>query len=295
MNLLDLPQVILMEIFEYLTYDDVAKNRIVSLYKYGQQKTFDVILIFSCFKICKRIDMICQQVLNRGFNKAIRQHGVSFKRIKALLPRRESERRNHYLARHADILTSIETRISMLSMTYNKYMELSLCCFIPGRVLDEIFRILHLIATSKKPLRPHEVLQELRDISSMAIEHFDEKIATTLKKAFTESSSSSTSSTGSSYGLDHKRSREDILPTVSSPNTPTLCCDTFRLRLNSLLNIGGSGSFLDKIKNQHATNTNTGESGMKLCNTAAASCPNMKYFKKLEIKYRTGIIKVSYY
>lgn len=33
-----------------------------------------------------------------------------------------------------------------------------------------------------KTLRPHEVLQELRDISSMAIEHFDEKIAPDIKK-----------------------------------------------------------------------------------------------------------------
>lgn len=44
-------------------------------------------------KICRRFDQIAQQVLNGGFNKVIKQHGISFKRIKALLPRRESERR----------------------------------------------------------------------------------------------------------------------------------------------------------------------------------------------------------
>lgn len=37
-----------------------------------------------------------------------------------------------------------------------------------------------------RPLRTHEVLQELRDISSMAIEHFEEKVAPTLKKAYCE-------------------------------------------------------------------------------------------------------------
>lgn len=39
---------------------------------------------------------------------------------------------------------------------------------------------------SDQVLRTHEVLQELRDISSMAIDHFEEKIAPTLKKAFGE-------------------------------------------------------------------------------------------------------------
>lgn len=99
---------------------------------------------------------------------------------------------NHTLARHSDILTSIETRISMLTMTYSKFIDLNICCFIPGRVLDEINSILKLLATTTKPLRPHEVLQELRDISSMAIEHFDEKIAVHFKAAIklTESSTS---------------------------------------------------------------------------------------------------------
>lgn len=47
--------------------------------------------------------------------------------------------RNHPLARHADILTCIETRMSMLSMTYSKYIEVNLCCFIPGKVPLDIF------------------------------------------------------------------------------------------------------------------------------------------------------------
>lgn len=97
--------------------------------------------------------------------------------------------RNHALAKHADILTCIETRISMLSMTYTKYIELNLCCFIPGKIIDEVLQILRLVGTTLRPLRAHEVLQELRDISSMAIDHFDEQIAPNLKKSFCEISS----------------------------------------------------------------------------------------------------------
>lgn len=58
--------------------------------------------------------------------------------MKAKLPRRESERRNHPLARHVDILSAIETRLSLLSMTYSKYIDLGLCCFIPGKVIVQL-------------------------------------------------------------------------------------------------------------------------------------------------------------
>lgn len=77
----------------------------------------------------------------------------------------------------------------MLSMTYTKYIELDLCCFIPGKIIDEVLQILRLVGTTIRPLRAHEVLQELRDISSMAIDHFDEQIAPNLKKSFCEISS----------------------------------------------------------------------------------------------------------
>ncbi|XP_017080447.1 F-box only protein 28 [Drosophila eugracilis] len=159
MNLLDLPQTIIQDILEMLPYDEVAKKR----------------------EVCGLFNYLGQQILNKGFNKIILAHAKNFKRIKSMLPRRESERRNHILSRHSDILTSIETRISMLTMTYSKFIDLNICCFIPGRVLDEINSILRILSTSTKQLRPHEVLQELRDISSMAIEHFDEKIAVNFK------------------------------------------------------------------------------------------------------------------
>ncbi|XP_058834376.1 F-box only protein 28 [Topomyia yanbarensis] len=160
MSFLDLPDCMIEQVFEYLSYDEIAKERIV----------------------CKKIDRVSQSLLNRGFMKMIKRHNANLKTIKSQLPRRESERRNHPLAKHSDILTCIETRISMLSMTYSKYIDKDLCCFIPGKVIDEVFNILKLIEGTSKPLRTHEVLQELRDISSMAIEHFDENIAHRLKR-----------------------------------------------------------------------------------------------------------------
>uniref|UniRef100_A0A2M4D0K2 F-box domain-containing protein n=1 Tax=Anopheles darlingi TaxID=43151 RepID=A0A2M4D0K2_ANODA len=160
MKFLDLPDCMIEQVLEFLPYDEIAKKRIV----------------------CRTMDRICQSLLNRGFNKMVRRHNQHLKTIKSQLPRRESERRNHPLAKHSDILTCIETRISMLSMTYAKYIDKDLCCFIPGKVIDEVLTILRLIENTTRPLRAHEILQELRDISSMAIEHFDENIAHRLKK-----------------------------------------------------------------------------------------------------------------
>ncbi|KAK7827163.1 hypothetical protein U0070_019959 [Myodes glareolus] len=44
------------------------------------------------------------------------------------------------------------------------------------KVIDEIYRVLRYVNSTRAPQRAHEVLQELRDISSMAMEYFDEKI-----------------------------------------------------------------------------------------------------------------------
>lgn len=53
-----------------------------------------------------------------------------------MLPRRESERKLHPLVRHCDILSAVDTRLSMMNMTYKKYIDIDSTCFIPGKVED---------------------------------------------------------------------------------------------------------------------------------------------------------------
>lgn len=158
--LLGLPIVAVETVLHFLSYDEISLLRSVS----------------------KCMDFICQRVLNQGFLKVERYHSLCQRQVKAQLPRRESERRNHSLARHADILAAVETRLSLLNMTFMKYVDSNLCCFIPGKVIDEIYRVLRYVNSTRAPQRAHEVLQELRDISSMAMEYFDEKIVPILKK-----------------------------------------------------------------------------------------------------------------
>lgn len=159
-HLFCLPEEILEKVFSNLSYDDISKMRLVS----------------------KKVDKCCQRLLNQGFLKVEKFHSLCLRDIKAQLPRRESERRDHPLARHSDILTAIETRLSLLSMTFMKYIDMNLCCFIPGKVIDEIYLVLRNIQSTPSPPRSHEILQELRDISSMAMEHFDEHIVPLLKQ-----------------------------------------------------------------------------------------------------------------
>ncbi|XP_064602554.1 F-box only protein 28-like [Liolophura sinensis] len=160
LNLLDLPEEVLLHILSFMSYHNVSEIR----------------------RICQAFNRLCQQALTQGFLRVDKFHSAIQRRVKSQLPRRESERRNHSLARHVDILSAIETRLSLLNMTYMKYIDVGLCAFIPGKVLDELFRILRVLQESAEPPRAHEFLQELRDISSMAMEHFEEKIVPLVKQ-----------------------------------------------------------------------------------------------------------------
>ena len=51
-----------------------------------------------------------------------------------------------------------------------------------AKVLDEMFKVLLALEDTCTQPRTHELLQELRDISSMAMEHFEEKIVPKIKQ-----------------------------------------------------------------------------------------------------------------
>ena len=156
----DLPNTALEIVLLYLNYGKIAQLR----------------------RVNRRFNSICKYLLNKGFRAAKRYHSNSLKDVKALLPRRESKRHDHKLFRHYEILTALDTRISLLSHTFLRYVDLDLCCFIPGKVIDVILSVLRTIRHDKNLPRGHKVLQELRDISTMAMEHFDEEIRPPLRK-----------------------------------------------------------------------------------------------------------------
>ena len=156
--LLLLPDIVMDEILTYLTYDEVAQMRIVS----------------------RGVNSLCQRHLNRGFRIAVTFHAKCLKDVQSKLPRRQSSRRNHPYFRHCSILSSIGASISLLSMTFRKFINSGVCCFIPGKAIDEIFRLVRICNVSNPP-PPFDVLQELRDILPMAVEYFKETIAPAFK------------------------------------------------------------------------------------------------------------------
>ncbi|CAJ0597515.1 unnamed protein product [Cylicocyclus nassatus] len=171
---IDLPSEIQMNILKCLSYDDIAKLR----------------------RTCKLMNTLCSYLLNRGFQ----QLGIDIDReklrIKRELPRRESMRRSHRLSRLNDAYAGLDTRFSIMTMTYRKFIDMKASCFIPGKVLDEFFRIIDILKKSHDrggtlTIDIHELLKDLRDLSSMAMEHFEEHVQPSLT---TSTSSALTSS-----------------------------------------------------------------------------------------------------
>ncbi|XP_046644411.1 F-box only protein 28-like isoform X2 [Daphnia pulicaria] len=161
-TLLSLNDDVFQEILSHLSYDEIAKLRLVG----------------------RHFNEVCQKMLNKGFLSVRRSHSCCLKEMKAKLPRKESERRAHPLASHIHVLTSIELSLNFLSMAFEKYINDGMFCFIPGKVLDECYRLLREIVVLKNIsfTKSYELLQEFTDISSMAMEHFEEHILPTMKR-----------------------------------------------------------------------------------------------------------------
>lgn len=154
LNLLDLPVEILEKIFSYLDYNTIAHLR----------------------PICHQMDRFCGSILNSTFQKLQAQMLSRFQAIKAQMPRRESARRFHPLACESNVIETLHMRLTLLQMTFGKHIERKHCCFFPGGVLDEVYRILHYIKVTPKLARPFKLTDELFDLSTMAMEYFRECI-----------------------------------------------------------------------------------------------------------------------
>jgi len=135
----------------------------------------------SCVRlVCRRLNELCAARLNATFQRLQNNMLVRFQAIKSQMPRRESARRNHPLARECDIVETLHMRLTLLQMTFGKHIERKHICFFPGEILDEVFRILSYI-TSTQPLgRAYKVTDELFDLSTMAMEYFKENIEPSL-------------------------------------------------------------------------------------------------------------------
>ena len=49
--------------------------------------------------------------------------------------------------------------MNLLSLSFGKYIDANLCCFIPGKIIDEIYHVLKILKTNCDPPSTYEVLQ----------------------------------------------------------------------------------------------------------------------------------------
>ncbi|CAF0846988.1 unnamed protein product [Adineta ricciae] len=156
----DLPIIVQDKIIHSLTYTELSRLRSIS----------------------KHFHHLCSDELNRGYFQLENIVHDLQKQIKTKLPRRESERHKHPLSTKFDIISSLDSRIQWLKLTFGSSIQNSLCCFYPGRLLDEIYSVLNQLKTQQTFPNPRTLLQETRDMSSMAIEHFREQIEPKLQQ-----------------------------------------------------------------------------------------------------------------
>ena len=93
-----------------------------------------VYLYLLCTQVCRRLNEIAAGRLNSTFHQLQNKMLMRFQHIKAQMPRRESARRNHPLARECDIVETLHMRLTLLQMTFGKHIERKHICFFPGEV-----------------------------------------------------------------------------------------------------------------------------------------------------------------
>jgi len=158
LSLVELPAELLIKITEYISFKEFATVRLVS----------------------RRLNELCAARLNAIFQKLQNQMLIRFQTVKSQMPRRESARRNHPLARECDIVETLHMRLTLLQMTFGKHIERKHICFFPGEILDEVYRILGYLKLTHPLGRAYKVTDELFDLSTMAMEYFKENIEPSL-------------------------------------------------------------------------------------------------------------------
>lgn len=153
-HIFDLPNEIFEKIFSFLTYKKIGEIRLT----------------------CKRFEQIGSNLLNTTFQRLQNQMLQRFQTIKGQMPRRESARRTHPLARESDIVETLHMRLTLLQMSFGKHIERKHCCFFAGDILDEVYRLLVYIKSTPNLDRAYIVTDELFDLSTMAMEYFKENI-----------------------------------------------------------------------------------------------------------------------
>ena len=165
-SILDLHEVPFFKILGFCSYDQVSKLR----------------------PVCKKFDDMCGKHLNHGYQMACAKNSLMLKEFESLLPKRQRERYNHQLRKHCNILSNISWFNTCLGKRIQLSINLNLCCFYPGKIIDEMMYLMRIVSTKKPLPRPRstsliaEISDEFNDLKSLVEWHFEKNISPKLKK-----------------------------------------------------------------------------------------------------------------
>ena len=95
----------------------------------------------SYLQVSRRFNELCASALNSTFRN---QQSSMLRRLQELkdgMPRRESARRNHPLAREADIVDTVHMSLSLLEMTFGKHINRKHICFFAGEARNTTYEL----------------------------------------------------------------------------------------------------------------------------------------------------------
>ena len=104
-TLLSLHDEVLQEILSRLRYDAIARLRLVNNHLYILFQFCFILIVVS--KVNRHFNEVCKKILNKGFLAVKNYHSHCLKDVKLMLPKKDSERRTHPLARHFDLLNGM--------------------------------------------------------------------------------------------------------------------------------------------------------------------------------------------
>ena len=129
--------------------------------------------------VSKRFATICGKHLNIGFIKAREKINALRNYYRSLVPKRISARVNHPLYYHYRTMQHVEM-ISNLGYGHRleKYIRLGICCFYPGKIIDETLTILQVVKTTQKITFnfKENLIKEVEDLKALYGDHFDNEM-----------------------------------------------------------------------------------------------------------------------
>lgn len=150
------------------------------------------------------------------------------------------------------------------------------CAF---KVLDECYRVLREVVVHKNPPKSYELLQELRDISSMAMEHFEEHIVPTMKR--NQQVLGGTLRGGSNQAIrPYLRLLDEETDVIEVPLPPSP---------SPTLNVSGNSPSFIRAHSNCRSSPSHGASGSTTGSSAAAVSPGIK----LELAVRANRVVIN--